>query len=158
MEAVYMDSKNELKKQVTDLIRQYGMSSVMLRNAVSRSLKLNITDMECLSLLAIKGASTPKELANYTGMTSGAATAMLDRLEKNALITREPNTLDRRGVLIKPNRDSMKKIGYLLTGARTAQADIISSYSAKELEIISEFMERISKSNIEQVEAIVKNN
>lgn len=151
-----MANKSALEKRVFELTRHYGMSSVMLRNAVSRKLGLNITDMECLSLLSIKGLSTPKELAQYTGMTSGAATVMLDRLERAGFITRELNPSDRRGLLIKINRKSMKKLGSVFVGAQTAQSNVIGSYSAKELEIIASFLERAGESVAKQADLVTK--
>ena len=70
---------------------------VLFRNMVSERLGVNVTDMECLGLLYNKDLATPSELARYTGLGSGATTAMLDRLEKSGLIERRPNPDDRRG-------------------------------------------------------------
>ena len=77
-----MNFKRDLEKQVFAAARDNGISSVLFRNVIARKLGLNITDGECLSLLSIKGVSTPTELARYTGLTTGSTTAMLDRLEQ----------------------------------------------------------------------------
>ena len=53
-----MDSKKDLEKQVAIAARENGVSFVLLRNAIGRKLGLNITYMECLGLLFIKGVST----------------------------------------------------------------------------------------------------
>lgn len=140
-----MTTKKELEAQVEAAARRQGMSSVLLRNTVSRKLGLNITDMECLSLLNIKGFSTPKELAHYTGMTPGAATTMLDRLEKAKFIRRMPNPTDRRGVLIKIDKEAMGRVGALFASAQQAQRELIASYSAQELEIIVNFLSRFTQ-------------
>lgn len=139
-----MNTKADLEQQVFTLTREQGMASVLLRNAVSRKMGLNVTDMECLSLLSIKGISTPTELANYTGMTSGAATAMLDRLEKAELITRKPNPQDRRGVLIEINKASLAVIGALFSGAQKAQHELLAGYSEQELRLIADYLSRFS--------------
>lgn len=151
-----MDSKANLQKEAFVLMREYGLSSVMLRNAVSRKLGLNITDMECLSLLRVKGLSSPKELANHTGMTSGAATTMLDRLEKAGFITRKPNPEDRRGVLIAFNADSTQKMAAVFGGAQAAQHSIIERYSEDELKIIIDFLTNITESVTAQANVIAK--
>lgn len=151
-----MSTKAELQKQVFTLTREYGMSSVMLRNAVSRKLGLNITDMECLSLLRIKGLASPTELAKYTGMTTGAATAMLDRLEKAGFIMRKPNPHDRRGVLIEFNTQSAAKLGAVFAGAQSDQSAIIENYSEDELKVIASFLERITKSVSAQADMVSK--
>lgn len=137
-------NKTDLEKRVFAATRDYGMSQVLLRNTTSRKLGLNVTDMECLSLLAMKGIATPTELARYTGMTTGSATAMLDRLEKAKLIRRKPNPNDRRGVLIEINKDSMAEIGALYTGVQQALGKLIAGYSDKELEIIADFLARFT--------------
>jgi DNA-binding MarR family transcriptional regulator len=105
----------------------------------------NVTDMECLRLLYLKGISTPSELARLTGLTSGATTAMLDRLEKANFIERRPNPDDRRGTLIAPAKSGAEEVASWFESARKAQDELISSYSEKELEIISDVFERFTK-------------
>jgi DNA-binding MarR family transcriptional regulator len=147
-------TKSDLENQVFTLIREYGMSSVLLRNAVSRKLGLNITDMECLSLLAIRSVSTPTELARYTRMTTGAATVMLDRLERANLISRKPNPQDRRGTLIAVNNENMQKNASLFAGAQTKQREILADYTEPELKIIADFLAKISKAIASQADTI----
>jgi DNA-binding MarR family transcriptional regulator len=70
---------------------------------------------------------------------------MLDRLEKAGLIERRPNPNDRRGTLISPAQSSAEKTAAWFTSARTAQDELISSYSESELEIIADVFERFAK-------------
>jgi len=69
---------------------------------------------------------------------------MLDRLERAGLIERRPNPNDRRGTLIAPIADSSQKAASWFESARKAQDELISSYSAEELEIIADVFERFS--------------
>src|SRR4051812_22284886 len=110
--------KKELEQQVIMGAREYGISTVLFRNAVGNKLGVNVTDMECLALLFFKGIATPTELAKYTGLSSGATTAMLDRLEKARLIKRRPNPNDRRGILIAVEKSSVKTVGPMFAGTR----------------------------------------
>lgn len=134
--------KTDLKKRALIAVAEYGVHLTMFRNAMSEWAGLNITDMECLRLLFQKGIATPSELARHTGLTSGAATAMLDRLEKAGLIERRPNPDDRRGTLIAPTKSSTEKVTSWFESARKAQEELISSYSEQELEIISDAFEK----------------
>lgn len=152
-----VDSKKDLEKQVFIAAREYGISSVLFRNAISRKLGLNIADMECLSLLSLKGISTPTELARYTGLTSGSATAMLDRLEKAKFLKRKPNPKDRRGVLIEVNKKSAGTVGPMVAGVQKGLNELITSYSGKELEIIVDFLTRFTKNVKEHAEMIDNN-
>jgi DNA-binding MarR family transcriptional regulator len=137
--------KAELKKQALMAVRDYGVHLKLFQNAVDEWAGLNATDMECLRLLFLKGVATPTELARHTGLTSGATTAMLDRLEKAILIVRRPNPNDRRGTLITPARSATEKVASWFESARQAQDELISSYSENELEIIADVFERFAK-------------
>jgi DNA-binding MarR family transcriptional regulator len=137
--------KTDLKKRALTAVRDYGVNLTLFRNAVSEWAGVNVTDMECLRLLFLKGTATPTELAKHTGLTSGATTAMLDRLEKAGLIERRPNPNDRRGTLIAAAESSAQKAASWFESARNAQDKLISSYSEEELEIISDVFEKFTK-------------
>lgn len=140
-----MDAKETLENQALAAAADNGISSVLFRNALGRKLGLNITDGQCLSILGIKGASTPTELARYTGLTSGSVTAMLDRLESAGFIRRVPNPNDRRGVLVKINEQWGATAGPLVTGIQQAHRKLLASYSAEELEVITDFLMRFTE-------------
>jgi DNA-binding MarR family transcriptional regulator len=135
--------KAELVRQVNMGAREYGISTVLFRHAVGELLGVNVTDMECLALIFFKGLATPSELSQYTGLTSGATTAMLDRLEKAHLIERRPNPHDRRGTLIVLNNERTEEIGGMFASGREAIEKLTSSYSEKELEVISGYFARL---------------
>ena len=139
-----MDSTKDLQRRVIIAARDYGISTVLFRNATGRKLGLNIADTECFSLLQLKGISTPTELARYTGLTTGSATAMLDRLEMAELITRKPNPKDRRGVLIEINRQNTGAVGPMVASAQKSLHELVESYSDRELEIIADFLTRFT--------------
>lgn len=136
--------KADAEKRALAAVRNYGVNLVLFRNAVSEWAGLNVTDMECLRFLFLYGMATPSQLAAHTGLTSGATTAMLDRLEKAGLITREPNPNDRRGWLIAPTKDSSRRAASWFESARIAQARLIASYSQNELAIIADAFERFA--------------
>ena len=138
-------TKTDLEKRTLMAVRDYGVNLTQFRNAMSERAGLNVSDMECLRLLFQKGIATPSELARHTGLTSGATTAMLDRLEKAGFIERRPNPDDRRGTLITPAKSGAEKAASWFEAARKAQAELVSSYSENELEIIADAFERFAK-------------
>lgn len=135
----------DLKKRALMAVRDYGIHLTLFRNAVDEKQGLNTTDAECLRLLFQKGIATPTELARHTGLTSGATTAMLDRLEKAGFIERRPNPDDRRGTLIVPLQSGIEKAASWFESARKAQDELISSYSEEELETIADVFERFTE-------------
>lgn len=138
-------TKTDLKKRTLKAVAEYAVNLTRFRNAMSEGLGFNVSDMECLRLLFLRGIATPSELARHTGLTSGATTAMLDRLEKVGFIERRPNPDDRRGTLITPTKSGAEKVASWFESARKAQAELISSYSEEELEIIADVFERFTK-------------
>lgn len=136
--------KTDLKKRALKAVAEYGIHLTLFRNAVSEWAGLNVTDMECLRLLFLKGTASPSELAKHTGLTSGATTAMLDRLEQAGLIERRPNPNDRRGTLIAAAKGSSEKAASWFASARNAQDELISIYSEEELEIIADVFEKFT--------------
>jgi DNA-binding MarR family transcriptional regulator len=149
-----MNSRKNLEQAVLMAAREQGISSVLFRNTMGKRLGLNIADWECLSLLGIKGISTPTELARYTGLATGSATAMLDRLERAGFIRRRANPEDRRGVLIEVDARWQQAAGPLVAGVQKAHRDLIAGYSARELEVIADFLTRFTENVRAQTKAI----
>jgi DNA-binding MarR family transcriptional regulator len=135
-------TKEDLKRQVLRGVREYGFGSVLFRHVIGERLGVNATDMECLGVLLFKGFTTPSELAQYTGLSSGATTAMLDRLEKSELIARRPNPKDRRSTHIVLVRETAEKLAPWFASLRSAQDQIVSRYSEAELELLADFFTR----------------
>ena len=135
--------KKDLVKQVNMGAREYGISTVLFRHVVGETLGVNVTDMECLALIFFKGLATPSELARYTGLTSGATTAMLDRLERARLIERRPNPEDRRGTLIVLTNERTEELDSIFAASRKAIDKLTSSYSESELKIIADYFSRL---------------
>jgi DNA-binding MarR family transcriptional regulator len=149
--------KRDLEKRALAAVRQYGVNLTLFRNAMNESAGLNASDMECLRFLFLKGIATPSELARQTGLTSGATTAMLDRLERAALIERRPNPDDRRGTLISPAESASERAASWFASARKAQGDLISTYLESELEIICDVFERFARLWVQEREKIQTN-
>jgi DNA-binding MarR family transcriptional regulator len=149
-----MNSKKELELRVFIDAQGQGIGAVLFRNAVGRTLGLNVTESECLALLAIRGKATPTEVSRYTGLTSGATTALLDRLEKTKFIRRTSNPADGRSTFLEIDTHWLETAGPLVTGVQEAQRKLIAAYSAKELAVIDDFLTRFTQNVSEYTEKI----
>ena len=67
------------------------------------ALSLAPTDLVCMCLLQLNGSATAGWLAEQTGLTTGAVTGMIDRLERAGYVRREPDPKDRRRVIVQPD-------------------------------------------------------
>jgi DNA-binding MarR family transcriptional regulator len=93
-----------------------------------------------LGLLLEKGPLTAGELSQLTGLTTGAVTGLIDRLENKKLVKREFDKSDRRKVIIVANAESAKN---LLTpffkDLQQKTTKLLSTYTDRELQIIEEY-------------------
>jgi DNA-binding MarR family transcriptional regulator len=135
--------KDELVQSVIVGAREFTIGTVLFHHAVGNILRVNVTDMECLALIIYRGLATPTDLARYTGLSSGATTAMLDRLETSRLIERTPNPKDGRGTLIALTKIAARRLESLFSPLRQAGAKLASSYSEEELVLVDDFLKRI---------------
>jgi DNA-binding MarR family transcriptional regulator len=126
-------------------VSDYGVNLTMFRNTMSLWQGINPIDMDCLRFLFLKGTSKPSEVSRYTRLTSGATTALLDRLEKAGFIERRPNPDDRRGTLIIPAERAAEKVAAWFESSRNAQDELLASYSEGELELIVQVFERFAQ-------------
>jgi DNA-binding MarR family transcriptional regulator len=150
------NGKKVLVSQAIGAIRDYNYGNAMFRKTLVEKLGVNITDWECLGLLLQKGVSTPTELSRHTGLTSGATTAMLDRLEKSGIIERRRNPEDRRGTLIVMDMEKAAEIAAILASAVRAQEQLFSDFSAQELEFITDFLSKLTGVLDQEREKMVK--
>src|SRR5438477_8019280 len=92
------------------LLRDVSGLGVMYSQAVGARLGLNGTDLECLDVILQRDAATAGDLAQATGLTSGAITGVLDRLERAGFARREPDPNDRRRVLARTVPEAIARI------------------------------------------------
>lgn len=132
-----LESKKALISDVITGAGEYSISTVLFRHAISEKLGINISDMESLTVILFKGFAAPTQIAAYTGLTLSATTAILDRLEKEKIITRCPNPKDRRGTLIVLTKNAEKQLSVLFKSLKIAMNKLISSYTENELEFLA---------------------
>jgi DNA-binding MarR family transcriptional regulator len=117
-------------------------------DAVSAYLGVNRTAMRCLEVLDRLGQLTAGEIAVQTGITSGAVTAMLDRLEREDLVQRLPDPSDRRRVLVQLT-DKARQLAAEIYGPFVGELARFEEYTDAELRLIEQFM-RVASQTLDQ--------
>src|ERR1700761_6898009 len=112
-------------------MRDVSGAGVLFSQAVGQRLGLNSTDLESLGCL-MDGPKTAGQLAEATGLTTGAITGVIDRLEEAGFARREPDENDRRKVMVRVTPAVMQKAGPLYDPMRKASAQVLSHYSDAE--------------------------
>lgn len=127
---------------IGSLARQHSTATVLFHHAVAERLGLGPTDHKCLDLLVARGVLTGSELAALTGLTSGAVTGVVARLERAGYLRREPDPQDGRRQLLRPVPERMTQIADVFAGVRSDAAALVEGFDADQLEAIAEFLSR----------------
>jgi DNA-binding MarR family transcriptional regulator len=114
----------------------------LFSQAVAARIGMHSTDIETMDLLTTLGPMTAGELSRRTGLSSGATTRLIDRLEHAGLVRRSPDATDRRHVLIEPAYENLDELRVLFDPLAEGIAEILSSYSAEQLDAFLEFIVR----------------
>ena len=111
-----------------------------LDEAVALQFGLNRTDLRCLGILYGRGRVTAGELAEESGLTPGAITTVLDRLERGGYANRVPDPADRRRVLVV-STVATREIGSRIQGeVELAARQLLEGREAAELTVIRDFL------------------
>lgn len=127
--------------------RSLGNSSSMLLTACADRLGLHTTDWGCVLLLneAQPQALTAGQLAELTGLTTGAVTGVLDRLEASGFVTRERDPRDRRRVIVRLVPEAMARIQPLFDGLIADMSALHRDYADDELAVVVDMLTRSSE-------------
>jgi DNA-binding MarR family transcriptional regulator len=149
-------SVSDLVERVSLEIRRMGGHSVMMSQVIADRFGLHTTDLECLDLINMRGKTTAGELAQATGLTSGAMTALLDRLEKAGYITRVHDSVDRRRITIQVREDAIEPIKRVYTPLGERMGELWSCFTADELKTVLQFLKRSTDLGVTCIEEIRK--
>jgi DNA-binding MarR family transcriptional regulator len=144
-------ARDELLAALVGEFREMSAATVMFHQAVADRLGMNITDHKCADILSRTGPISAGELARRTGLTTGAITGVIDRLERAGLARRSADPKDRRRVIIEPQPKRMERvIGPLFESMAHATAELCARYTTPELAIIRDFAARAHEMAYEQ--------
>ena len=132
--------------------RQFSTATVLFHQAVAERLGLNTTDHKCADILLRTGPLTAGELAETTGLTTGAMTGVVDRLERAGFVSRERDPEDRRRVIVRPtlSAERERELAGLFAPLAGAFEEICDTYSDRDLGVILEFLRRCRSMTHEQ--------
>lgn len=114
----------------------------MFHQAVADVVGLYITDHQCLYFIHCNGETPAGRLAELTGLTAGAVTGIIDRLEKAGYARRTNNPKDRRRTIVEPIRNKRleKKIESIFMPLHERMHKLLASYPASELTFLLEVL------------------
>ncbi len=136
------DKRAEVLGEFTREIRQFtGLSASFFRAAAAR-IGIAVTDMQVMDILDLTGEASAGQLADLMGLTTGAITRILDRLEEVGLIRRERDPNDGRKVIVRlaSGKDEMHKVRSILDSVGEEWDEVTSRYDDEQLAFLLEFL------------------
>jgi DNA-binding MarR family transcriptional regulator len=146
--------REEVIAEGGQVFRAYQTSNDNFDQAIADRLGMNRTDMRCVDLIDQAGGMTAGELARAAGLTTGAVTAVVDRLERAGIARRVPDAADRRRVRIEATPQLWELTGPLMGPFIEESQVILDDFSTEELERMSEFLRRVIDVQSKHIERI----
>ena len=128
-------NRNDSIEAINNKFREISTETIMFHQAVADMLGLYITDHKCLDLIYRFGAMPAGRIAELTGLTTGAVTGIIDRLEKAGYVRRANDPNDRRRTIVEPTRNKRleRKFELIFNPLRDRMHKLMSSYSDSQL-------------------------
>lgn len=137
-----------------DELRQNSARAVMLHQLISERLGLNATDHKCLDFLNRTGPVTAGQLAQLTGLTTGAVTNIIDRLEQSGYVVRDRDPEDRRRVVVKPVPNGSAYLSPLFKSITQSTLMILSQYNEQQAQLILGFIRQCNEMTLAEMEKL----
>ncbi|MZD07201.1 MarR family transcriptional regulator [Streptomyces sp. SID5785] len=129
---------------IEDAVRDNGGRGQLLHQAIAERFGLNPTDLKCVDLARTEPQLTAGRLAEITGMSTSATTAVLDRMEKAGFVERTRDPLDRRRVIVVSTGRREEELAAAFAPVRRTMAEILDSYDDDQLRVVAGFVQRLN--------------
>ncbi|MFJ3721114.1 MarR family winged helix-turn-helix transcriptional regulator [Streptomyces sp. NPDC090045] len=134
-----------LARIVTESQRHYADYS-LFNQAMADHVGLHPTDMQCVALLDMEPEPVSTgDIARLTGLTSGSATRLVDRMVKAGIVQRHADPNDRRRSLVSLSPEARERIGAAWDTPGRAFGAVLESYSDAELTVIADYLHRAAE-------------
>ena len=137
-------NREELIQKFDWEVRQLSTATTMAASAIAQQIGMNSSDLQCAELLVRMGPLTAGQLAELSGLTTGAITGVVDRLERAGWAKREADSKDRRRVIIRALPQDSPAESSLYNPYTEAMSDLLADYNDEELGFILEFISRLT--------------
>jgi DNA-binding MarR family transcriptional regulator len=132
----------ELTAELSRAMRDASAKGVIYSEAVAERLGIGSADLECLDLIALSGPISAGAIADAIGLTSGAITGVVDRLERAGLARRERRLEDRRKVIVRLTPAVERRVVPLFRPMEKAAMSALADYADEELQLLLDFFRR----------------
>ena len=140
-----MPPNRSLATPIVTKLREVMALTRRVERHLATQLHVNDTDLFAMELLSREGPSTPSELAHRLGVTSSAATFLVDRLEASGHVTRAAHPDDRRKTVVAPARESVEQVAGIIRPIAVGLTSYVGSMSPYDREVVASFLDAVAQ-------------
>ncbi|HEY2700993.1 MAG TPA: MarR family transcriptional regulator [Pseudonocardiaceae bacterium] len=131
----------DVKERLAALSRELSGATVLFHAQVAEQVGLSPTDHKCLDLaLRSDVPLTAGQIAERSGLSTGAVTGVIDRLERAGYVRRVRDPHDRRKVLVEVSKSNLSAYGDAFDGLWRALDRALANYTSDELKAIERYI------------------
>jgi DNA-binding MarR family transcriptional regulator len=148
-------ARQQLISETALIVRLHQNAYDRFEDAAAAYFGVNRTAMRCMDVLEREGQLSAGDIARQTGLTSGAVTALLDRLERAGYVSRLRDPADRRRILVQLTELAMQQAAEIYGPF----ADVLSefdTYSDADLRLIISYLRRGSDLLLKHADRVLK--
>jgi DNA-binding MarR family transcriptional regulator len=143
-----------LVRALAELIPQSQTATDLVDEAAAERLHINHTDLRCLGAILQATRATPGKLAEQVGLTRGAMTTAIDRLERAGYVRRTSDPSDGRGICVEATAATRRAVHSIWEPIRRDGLKVLERYSDAELEVIRRFLDdycTLQRTHVERI-------
>ena len=156
MRFVRVETREDVLSEVAEELRLSGVTNDIADQVVADFLGLNRTDTRCLDIIERLDGVSAGRLATEAGLSTGAVTTVLDRLERAGYARRVQDPGDRRRVLVELTPAARRQLQELYAPLTDATMRQLEGYTTDEVSLVRDFMRdnrRLNEAHAERVRA-----
>jgi DNA-binding MarR family transcriptional regulator len=132
--------RRDLREALQRVMPSYISAAVRYQIAIANQLQIAVTDVHAIGALLEFGPIGAGRLAELMGMTTGAATRLVDRLERGGYVTRQADREDRRRVVLHLVEDRVAEIGRYYQPMAERWQQEVAGYTDEQMRFLVEFL------------------
>ena len=137
-------SRNSVVRRVGKALLRFMQQIDAVNEQSAQSSDMHQTDFRAICLLGGNNVPmSPKEIGHALGLTSGAVSALILRLEVGGMVVRKPNPEDRRGVLISLDKEAAARPLQEYVALHACYTQITDEFTSTELEVVARYLEAL---------------
>ena len=131
--------------ELLEAMREQASRTLMFHQAITELVGLGPTDMKALDLARDEEHLTAGRLAQATGLSTSATTAVLDRLERRGFVRRQRDPTDRRKVVVVATGRHAEQLHGIFAALAERVREILADYDADQLALLLQLVQRLNR-------------